>query len=156
MPTDPRFVVDTMLGNLARWLRILGYDTLYSPNMEDWAILRIAEKEKRIIVTRDVGLYRRAVKKGLQAVLVDDTEIMSMIKALSTGCGIKTRFDENDTRCPACNGFLRKTDSLVEVSGKVDPHILSSYNIYWICSSCGKIYWRGKHWKNIEKILSHI
>jgi Uncharacterized conserved protein len=45
MPADPRFIVDTMLGNLARWLRILGYDTIYSPTMEDWAILRIAERD---------------------------------------------------------------------------------------------------------------
>lgn len=154
MPSDPRFVVDTMLGNLARWLRILGYDTLYSPTIEDWAILRIAEKEKRIIVTRDIGLYRRAVRKGLLAVLVSDTEIRSMLEMLSTRCGIKIRFDENDTRCPICNGVLRKTDSLVEVSGKVDPQILSSYKTYWVCNSCGKVYWKGKHWKNIEKILS--
>ncbi len=156
MPADPRFVVDTMLGNLARWLRILGYDTIYSPTMEDWAILRIAEKEKRIIVTRDTGLYRRAVRKGLNAVLVSDTEVRDMLKTLSTRCGIRTSFDENDTRCPTCNGVLRKTDSLVEVSGKVDSHILSSYKIYWICSYCGKVYWKGKHWGNIEKILSPL
>jgi len=154
VPTDPRFIVDTMLGNLARWLRILGYDTLYNPTMEDWAIMRIAEKEKRVIITRDVGLYRRAVKKGLEAVLVNDTEISDMIKTLATKCRIRTHFDENDTRCPVCNGILRKTDSLVEVSGKVDPHIISSYKTYWVCSSCGKVYWKGKHWKNIEKVLS--
>lgn len=154
MPIDPRFVVDTMLGNLARWLRILGYDTIYSPTMEDWIIIRIAEKEGRIIVTRDVGLYKRAAKKDLEAILVSDTEIRRILKTLATKYGIRMSFDENDTRCPVCNGILRKTNSLVEVSGKVDPQIISSYKIYWVCNSCGKVYWKGKHWRNIEKMLS--
>jgi len=156
MPADPRFVVDTMLGNLARWLRILGYDTFYSTTMEDWAILRIAEKEKRILVTRDVGLYRRAIKKGLEAVLIDTTKVEEMLRILARKYMLRTSFDENDTRCPKCNNVLRKTDSPIEVGGRVDSDIAISYKVFWICSSCGKVYWKGRHWKSIEEILSNV
>lgn len=156
MPSDPRFVVDTMLGNLARWLRILGYDAIYSPKMEDWAILKTAEEEGRIILTRDVGLYRRAIKKGLEAFLIDSSKIEEMLRELARRYNIRTEFNENDTRCPICNTPLRKTSSLTEVSGKVDKKILLSYRSFWVCPSCGKIYWKGKHWKTIENILSSI
>jgi Uncharacterized conserved protein len=156
MPADPRFIVDTMLGNLARWLRILGYDTIYSPTMEDWAILRIAERDRRVIVTRDVGLYRRAIKRGLEAMLIDSIKVDEMLRALVKRYGLRTSFDENDTRCPKCNNVLRKTTSLIEVSSKVDKEVALSYKVFWICSSCGKIYWKGRHWRTIEEILSSI
>jgi uncharacterized protein with PIN domain len=156
LPSDPRFIVDTMLGNLARWLRILGYDTIYSPEMEDWAILKIAERDKRILITRDVGLYRRAIKRGLEAVLIDTLKIEEMLRTLITRYNLRREFDENDTRCPKCNNILRRTTSLIEVSSKVEKPIALSYRVFWICSSCGKVYWKGKHWKTIEKILSSI
>lgn len=156
MPADPRFVVDTMLGNLARWLRILGYDTVYSPTMEDWAILRIAEREKRVLVTRDVGLYRRAIKKGLEAVLIDTVKIEEMLRILARRYRLRTTFDENDTRCPKCNNVLKKTNSPLEVSGKVDENVVISYRVFWVCSSCGKVYWKGRHWRTIEEILASI
>jgi uncharacterized protein with PIN domain len=156
VPSDPRFVVDTMLGNLARWLRILGYDTIYSPTIEDWAILKIAENERRIILTRDVGLYRRAIKKGLEAFLIDTPKIEEMLRELARRYSILIEFNENDTRCPICNTLLRKASSLTEVSGKVDKKILVSYRSFWVCPSCDKIYWKGKHWKTIENILSSI
>ncbi|MEM4516988.1 MAG: Mut7-C RNAse domain-containing protein, partial [Desulfurococcaceae archaeon] len=66
MNNEPRFIVDTMLGTVARWLRILGYDTVYDKSAEDWQIIRRAELEKRIIVTRDRGLHIKAIKSGLK------------------------------------------------------------------------------------------
>lgn len=145
-----------MLGNLARWLRILGYDVIYSPTMEDWAIMRLAEEERRVIATRDASLYRRAVRKGLEAVLIEDLDVAGMLRTLSRRLGIRTKFDENDTRCPSCNGVLRRVDSLVEVSGKVGERILKSYRVFWICGSCGKVYWKGRHWRTIEKTLAGL
>jgi len=62
MSSEPKFIVDNMLGSIARWLRILGYDTVYDRNAEDWAIVRRAQLEERIIITKDKGLHNRALK----------------------------------------------------------------------------------------------
>ncbi len=156
MPTSPRFIVDTMLGNLARWLRMLGYDTLYSRSFDDWRIIDIASKDDRVIVTRDRGLYARARKRNLNALLIRDLEIHDMLKYISKRLGVRFRFNENDTRCPHCNHPLRKTTSIIEVSGKVDENILKTYREFWICDSCRKVYWKGNHWRNIEYILNKV
>ena len=68
---EPKFIVDTMLGNVARWLRMLGYDTLYFKRIEDWKILSMALKDERVILTRDHGLCNRARKKGAKCLLLE-------------------------------------------------------------------------------------
>mgnify|MGYP000633816415 CR=1 FL=1 len=153
MPPYPRFIVDAMLGHVARWLRLLGYDTLYSRSYEDWKILKVAEEEDRIVVTRDLGLFRRARKKGLRAMYVEEPAVEKVLALLSSKYGIRLHFDKNDTRCPVCNGVLRYTTSLVEVAGKVNEAIAVRYKEFWICTKCGKVYWQGRHWRNINQIL---
>ena len=153
MPLEPRFIVDTMLGNLARWLRILGYDTLYSNRYKDYKILEIAANDHRVIVTRDRGLFISAKKRDLEAVLIESEEIEDMLRILRKRYGIRLEIDPDDTRCPICNYPLKRTTSLIEVSGKVSSEILSRYREFWICYKCGKVYWRGSHWSNIEKTL---
>ena len=153
MPPYPRFIVDAMLGHVARWLRLLGYDTEYSRSYEDWRILKIAEEEDRVIVTRDLGLFRRARKRGLRAVYVEEPAIEKVLALLSLKFGIRLSFDKHDTRCPVCNGVLRYTTSLVDVAGKVSEAIAVRYREFWICTRCGKVYWQGRHWRNINQVL---
>ena len=73
-----KFIADSMLGDVARWLRMLGYDTLYSKSIKDHEILIIAERDDRVILTRDISLVRRARKRGLRAILIDSTEIVDV------------------------------------------------------------------------------
>jgi len=153
MPSSPRFIVDSMLGHAARWLRMLGYDTVYYRNIDDWKLLRMAKNEDRIILTRDLGLFRRARKNGLRALFIEDPSIEKILALLSIRYGIRLEFDENDTRCPECNGILRYTSSIIEVSSKVSKDIVLKYKKFWICQSCGKVYWQGTHWKTIPSIL---
>ncbi|MGC9009740.1 MAG: Mut7-C RNAse domain-containing protein [Sulfolobales archaeon] len=153
MPIEPRFVVDTMLGNLARWLRILGYDTLYSNRYSDYRILKISEEDRRVLVTRDRGLFIRAKKNNLEAVLIETESVEEMLRILRKRYNIRLEVDPNDTRCPACNYPLKRTTSLTEVAGKVSSEIASKYREFWVCYRCGKVYWRGNHWKTIEKTL---
>lgn len=153
MPEHPRFVVDSMLGHVARWLRLLGYDTLYFREIEDWRLLRIAEEEDRILLTRDLGLFRRARKRGLRALFIEDPSIEKVLALLSVRYGVRLNFDKSDTRCPECNARLRYTTSLVELAGRVSSYIATRYKEFWVCPSCGKVYWQGRHWKTIEKTL---
>jgi uncharacterized protein with PIN domain len=132
-----KFVVDAMLGKLARWLRILGYDTSYDPKYEDWKIIKIAEDEKRIIITRDRGLCQRAKKRGLECFyIIPGTEIEDMLARLALKYNLDLTLDPNFSRCSVCNGILRKIDDNL-----------------WECSKCGKKYWKGAHWRTMENIL---
>jgi uncharacterized protein with PIN domain len=147
-----RFIVYSMLGSLARWLRMMGYDTVYAKNWHDARIIETAEKEGRIIVTRDHGLYVRAVKRGLTAILVPEV-LEDALALLALRFGIPLEVDPDRSRCPLCNAPLRKA-SPEEVRGKVPPRVLERYSEFWVCTGCGQVYWRGGHWRGIEKTLS--
>ena len=138
MMQTQKFIVDAMLGKLARWLRILGYDTAYSNKFEDWKILKIAEEENRIILTRDRGLCNRARKKGLECFYVmPGLKIEEILAKLSAKYGIDlTTADPEFSRCSVCNGVLRKINDNL-----------------WECTRCHKRYWKGGHWRTIENTL---
>lgn len=147
-----KFVVDAMLGNLARWLRMLGYDTLYSRKAEDWRILRVAEKSSRIIVTRDVGLFRKARKKGLEAVLISTDDVSKMLAQLSLEVGVELKFNPSNTRCPKCNTLLERMNK-AEALSLLPKDLGVKYEDFWRCPKCRKIYWQGNHWKTISETL---
>lgn len=150
---EPRFIVDTMLGNVARWLRMLGYDTLYDRGYEDWKILAIARKEKRIIITRDRGLHHRALNNGIKSIYLDMDDMAERLAYISYISGIRLYIDLERSRCPICNGELRKVKKK-EVEGKVPGKVYRIHEDFWVCTRCGKTYWIGSHWKKIEEILS--
>lgn len=132
-----KFIVDAMLGKLARWLRILGYDTFYNKDIEDWKVIKIAEDNKRIIVTRDKGLCIRARKKNLDCFLVyPDQDLVDILAKLSLKYKIDLNADPNFSRCPECNGILEKVEENK-----------------WKCTKCSKEYWKGSHWRTIEDTL---
>lgn len=134
---NQKFIVDAMLGKLATWLRILGYDTYYDKNIEDWKIIKIAIEEKRIILTRDRGLCIKAKKKGLECFLVPiEYDITDLLATLAIKYKIDLNVDIEASRCSECNGILIKI-----ADNK------------WKCSHCGKEYWKGFHWRTIREIL---
>ncbi len=148
-----RVIVDSMLGSLARWLRMLGIDTVYAKGWHDARILEEAEKQRRIIVTRDHGLYVRAVRRGLEAVLVDE-RVENALALLSLRYGISLEIDPDYSRCPVCNAPLRRVADKSEVKARVPPRVYERYNEFWVCTGCGQVYWRGGHWRGIEDTLA--
>ncbi len=153
MRASRKFVVDSMLGNLAKWLRLLGYDTLYSRAYEDWQLIRIAMSTGRTIVTRDRGLYWRARKKGLKAVLVEGDDIVERLAELSVKAGVALEADPSRSRCPHCNGELIVATDKSLVRDRVPPESLRAFDRFYVCPKCGKVYWEGSHWRNIKALL---
>lgn len=154
MKPRPRFIVDSMLGSLARWLRMLGYDTLYAKGWHDARIIEAAAAEGRIVVTRDHGLYVRAVRRGLEAVLVPES-LEDALAILALRYGISLEMDPDKSRCPLCNAPLRRA-SREEVEGRVPPRVLEQHSVFWVCTGCGQVYWKGGHWRGIEKTLAEV
>jgi len=146
----PKFVVDEMLGSLARWLRIMGYDTTYERDRADKDILAIALREGRILLTRDVQLSQRAAPGSL---LIDSPDLDEQLKQVTLAFGLKA--GEEMTRCTMCNGDL-KAVSKEEAAGKVPDGSLESNDEFFTCTRCGKMYWKGAHWKNIRQRLSGL
>ncbi len=150
---EARFVVDSMLGRLAKWLRLLGYDTLYSKNYEDWQLLKIAEKTGRILVTRDRGLYWRARKRGLNAVLIETDDVATRLAELYVKAGISLDANPERSRCPHCNSELVVVREKSLVKDRVPPESLRAFDKFYLCPRCGKVYWEGSHWRNIRMVV---
>jgi uncharacterized protein len=147
-----KFVTDGMLGKLTRWLRILGHDVEYTSSMEDKELIQKAKKENRVLLTRDVELYRQAIAKGVEAFLIENPNQTANLASLAKRFNLKLEVDVRITRCPKCNGIIR-TVSKTEVAEKVPATTSSNYDEFWQCQRCGQVYWRGAHWNRIEETL---
>ncbi len=155
-----KFVADRMLGRLARWLRLLGYDTLEirGQENEDEVLMEIAGTEGRILISRDGVLIRRAVKRGITAYPVQSSEIMEQLKEMRKEFNI--RFEPEMERCSLCNSVIRRAgpDDMELVKGKdyVYPEMIERGIEFWLCDRCGQVYWQGKHWENIKERVEKL
>jgi len=151
---EPSFIADGMLGKLSRWLRILGCDVEYMPDVSDGALLEAAEKSGRTLLTSDVQLHRLATRHGVESHLIDGSSEAENLAKMARRFGVKLEVDLKATRCPLCNAPLREV-ACEDVEGRVPPSSLRRYKQFWMClnSKCGKVYWQGSHWMRIKEIL---
>lgn len=149
MQSGPRLLADEMLGSLARWLRIMGYDTTYAQDVTDGEVLSRARAEGRIVLTRDHQLAERA---GGQGLLVESDALEDQLAQVSGALGLT--FEERSTRCTICNGALR--DASPEEWTKAPPRVRESQERVFICQDCGQLYWRGSHWSKITERLERV
>ena len=149
-PQRTKFVADAMLGSLARKLRALGFDTSYFRSGEDSALLDMARKEARVILTADRILAARADGRGLNAILVTgntDGARLRAIAAAAKASGLS--LVPGDSLCAVCGGALRALNKR-DVAGRVPPSVERRHRQFYVCASCGKLYWRGSHWKKLR------
>jgi uncharacterized protein with PIN domain len=151
---DPKFVLDVHLKTLAKKLRMLGFDTRYETAYTDEEIARIASGERRIVLTRDIGLLKRSeVERGYwlrsqkpARQIQEVTEQFDLFKKISPF-----------TRCLDCNGTVRRVDKH-EVEKLLQPKTKKYYDEFYRCNSCGKVFWKGSHYlhmmREIEALLA--
>ncbi|MEM2272866.1 MAG: Mut7-C RNAse domain-containing protein [Candidatus Bathyarchaeia archaeon] len=153
--SDIKFMVDGMLGKVARWLRMLGYDTKYAGDLHDDEILKIAVNERRIILTKDYQLFRKANTNGIKAVFVEGrTHIEKMID-LSRQLNIRLEVSIEKSRCPKCNSPIKLVEK-ESIKDKVLSSTYKAYNEFWVCTGCEQVYWKGSHWKKINESLNKV
>jgi uncharacterized protein len=134
-----RFLVDLMLMRLGRWLRLLGQDVANPQGDSDEELLRQAEREGRIIITRDKGLYQAGSSAGWPCLLIRSGAISDQLLEMAQA-GVPLRLDP--LRCTLCNGRLEE----VEMPGMKR----------WQCQACRKLYWEGGHWQKMDSMLQAI
>jgi len=149
---EARFVLDVHLGRLARTLRLLGFDSLWRNDATDDELAAIAVDEKRILLTRDRGLLKRA--KVTHGYLVRDTDRRRQIVE------VLRRFDLFGAiapfgRCLACNGELEPVPK-AEVEQRLPPRTRQDYDEFWTCPDCGRIYWQGSHYDRLAALVKDI
>ena len=153
MSKKPTFLVDAMLGNLAKKLRLMGFDSFYSSSIVDEKLLSKARTEKRIIITKDEQLSKVAKKMDIPLVLItsnDEIEqVLEINKIVNVG---KCAISANISRCTACNGGLQKIEKNL-VLEKIPKSVLENNNDFWICKDCNQIYWEGSHIENLQKFV---
>jgi uncharacterized protein len=152
----PSFLADAMLGDIARKLRILGYDTTYIKDTSDSCVLQAALKEKRILLTRDKDLFKRVVKRGVQGILLEkQDETDNIAYALTKNKIYCVSFDVRTARCSLCNGIIEPRSS-TEVNKRLPRNIVTTHNKFFQCSSCGKDYWEGSHISRLHMLAQKI
>lgn len=140
-----------MHGYIARWLRIMGYDTLYLRNMDDDEAIRIAS-EGRILITSDAELARYAETRGVKVFVIKGLSEKEALETLVKKFNLA--FREDFSRCTVCNGELESIG--LEEAGSILGFTPKGVNAFWKCKSCGKVYWRGSHWKNISRQILRL
>ncbi len=150
-----KFLADSMLGRLARWLRLSGYDVFYSKKLGDEDILDLAVKEGRAVLTRDRELKDKAAGRGIDSVCIGSNDLLAQLRQLTKEKGIDVKSTPGHARCPMCNSSVRRADKR-EAVGKVPETVLRDVEEFWACSSCNKIYWHGGHWDKIREIAERI
>ncbi len=143
LETPPRLLADAMLGKLARWLRVLGYDTRYLQGDDAW-IAHEARADDRVLLTRDRELARR---RGLKVILVQSQSLHKQLAQVVASVGAPP--EGTTSRCMACNVSLRRL-SVEEARPDVPRYVAQTQRYFCSCPKCGKIYWRGTHWEGIE------
>jgi len=136
-----RFAADCMLGKLAKWLRILGYDTLYARGMSEEEFMGLATAG-RILLSRNSHLRKRIPQDTLVFVEANDpaAQLQNLVRALNLEVNPERFF----TRCTVCNGRIEPV-KFEEVAGKVPDYIWTGHDRFSKCKKCGKIYWPGSH-----------
>jgi len=148
----PRFVADAMLGSLAKWLRILGFDTLYFKSIDDNELIKIAKQEQRMLLTMDSGLVKK--KKIDEYILITSSDLSEqlkeVLKSLPTASTSSCFF-----RCAECNGELASVGKEF-VAEDVPEYVFLNFDSFFKCSNCGKVYWEGSHKRSISARLQEI
>ncbi len=150
-----RFVVDGHLGRLARYLRMLGFDTRYERCMGDAELARVSAREHRILLTRDRGLLKRKIVT--HACFIRERDPWKQLQALVIRLDL-FRLATPFKRCIKCNGLLTRVDKKA-IEAQLDPNIRRYFERFNQCSSCARIYWEGSHYQRMQtlvhKLLAH-
>ena len=149
---EPRFVLDVHLGRLARYLRLLGFDTLYARDCDDHVLARISSTERRILLTRDKGLLKRSeVERGhwlrnTQPKL----QIAEVVAAFDLGNNVRVF-----SRCMMCNHTLETVDE-DKVRGALPAGLRGRLGRIARCPGCARLYWPGSHYDRLVELVTQL
>ncbi|WP_455367909.1 Mut7-C RNAse domain-containing protein [[Eubacterium] cellulosolvens] len=152
-----QFLVDGMLGKLARWLCLFGYEVDYSTTYSDEILLQKAQQDNSILITADESLFKTATNKQIESMLIKNNSLTEKLAQIIQRYHLNLPSNPQFVRCPKC-GFLLQHESKENLKDKVPTKSYQRYSEFWVCRNhtCNKIYWQGSHWSNIQKTLETL
>jgi len=147
-----KFAVDCMLGKLAKWLRILGFDALYLPKAEDRELLLLARREKRVLLTKDQELLRAAGNHP--CLFVESDNWPEQVEQVLEAFRLREKARPH-SRCLACNIELKKIPRGL-AKNLVTPFVLERAQSFAICPTCGRVFWPGTHFDDMDRKIVRI
>ncbi len=150
-----KFIADSNVGKLARWLRAMGYDTYFERSIDDEKLVEIARTDERVILSRDNQMMKRKIiREGkVRAILIEDDMPWSQISQVIGRLNLDT--SAAFSRCLECNQTLVPR-SKEEVRCSVPPYVFLTQDKYMECPSCHRLYWRGTHWQRMNTRLAAV
>ena len=139
-----------MLGTLAKWLRILGFDTVYDADLDDHQLVRLARAQDRVLLTRDREL---AMRRGVRVLSVKSEDLDDQVRQVLAELELKT--DRSYSRCPVCNEPLQILDREA-ARGRVPPYVAQTRKTFKSCPKCRRVYWRGTHRRRMDEQLAQF
>ena len=149
-----KLLCDQMLGSLAKWLRILGFDTFYAnAEITDRELLSIAKDENRIIISRDKELILMGKKENLDVIEIKNIDLDEQLNQVLKRVSIDEKLVLS--RCNLCNSILNQIEK-DKVEGKVPKKVFDNNDKFWFCNKCNKFYWLGSHYNKIINKINEI
>lgn len=147
-----KFIVDCMLGKLAKWLKILGFDALFFSRIEDDELLSIAAREGRILLTKDTGLIQKA--KGTETLFLKSEEWPDQVRQVLEHFDLRDKVRPH-TRCIDCNTKLKNLPKK-NAENLVSSFVFERADSFALCPDCGRVFWRGTHFKDMENKIQDL
>ncbi|MBN1967207.1 MAG: Mut7-C ubiquitin/RNAse domain-containing protein [Anaerolineae bacterium] len=149
---EARFVLDTHLGKLAAYLRLLGFDTLYRNDYPDDELARVSDEENRIVLTRDRGVLKRSrVRHGYYVRATDPRQqIVELLRHYGLFEAVRPF-----RRCMRCNGLLEPVEKAA-VYDELLPGTREYHDEFYRCQDCGQLYWPGAHFEQLQAFIAGV
>lgn len=151
-----KFIVDSNVGRLARWLRIAGFDTVFINDLDDNRLVRLALLEGRVLLTKDTQILKRrlATTGRLKVILIESEKVKEQLRQVVKALKLVDKI-KPFTLCLECNQSLVPKDK-EEVKELVPPYVFKTQTQYMQCPACRRVYWRGTHWQRMSRELEKI
>jgi uncharacterized protein with PIN domain len=149
---EKRFLADTMLGRLARWLRILGFDCAFEGEISDAELVHRAVDEGRIVLSRDRALPQEWRVSDIH--LVESEDLREQLREVIARHGLAPAI-RLFSRCNACNRPLREV-SPAAVAARVPPRVAATRTSFRECPECGRVYWQATHTERIRRLVDEV
>lgn len=154
MTDEPAFLCDEMLGKLASWLRLAGYDAAYRKDVDDRELADEAAATGRVLLTRDADLARGAPDPP-GAFRVEALDPHEQLAEVVDGLGLPILRERVLSRCSTCNAEVEEADP-EDVRGETPEGVPDRFETFWRCPDCERVYWPGSHVDAIRDVLDGL
>jgi uncharacterized protein with PIN domain len=148
-----KFICDDNLGKLTKWLRTLGYDTLFFDPIEDGELVKTALKDDRVVLSRDSELSRFKLKLGEKLIFIESEKPLEQLKQVVKHFELKTTKEQIFSRCLICNQILEKVDK-EKIKDRLYPYVYQTQDNFMRCPQCDRVFWPATHVERMIKTLS--